>query len=164
MGQEIVGQEALSKEPKGSQNLSPPPPLCPGVQNPRLPRVSSGGPLALNTQWIRALPCVSTSARPCRLQDVHIHTLGSLRAMISAVPSAWSALPQSVQALPHPTPASSSLPQLECHSYIPTSQGNQGLSVPGTTLWLMNLALCCGPGLTEGSRASWHPVWPVVIL
>ena len=104
MGQEIVGQEALSKEPKGSQNLPPPPPLRPGVQNPTLPRVSSGGPLALNTQWIRALPCVSTSARPCRLQDVHIHTLGSLRAMISAVPSAWSALPQSVQALPHPHP------------------------------------------------------------
>lgn len=115
----------------------------------------SGVPLALNTP-VDPGPALSvhiSQSLPSSRRG-HIHIPGSLRAIVSALPSAWSALPQPIWALPYP-PSSSPL-QLKHHFYIPTSQSSPGLFVPGTPLWLMNLALCRGLGWTEGGRASWH--------
>lgn len=63
---------------------------------------------------------------------------------------------------PHPArPAPP--PQLKGHSCLATSQRSLSLTGKGTALWLMNLALCCGPGRTDGIAAGRHPAWPMIV-
>lgn len=129
--QRTTGQLALSREARWPQTCSS---LLLGAQE------SKFRPLALTPRRFGLCPSASP---PCLQGDVPIHTPASLRATVSAVPSAH--LPVLHRRSATPPPSSSPL-QLKRHSCLPTHQTSLGRDVTGTTLWLMNLALRCGPG------------------